>query len=99
STYLSTLSLHDALPIFPFLTLFGRAPSQSSVTFIFDARRFAPRGQAGRLLCFLPKQCRPPARKTLRPAPVARCGSRRVFRAGGRSEEHTSELQSPCNIV
>src|SRR2546426_5886916 len=43
-----------------------------------------------------------PPRPTRRSA-TARCGARRTTRTRGawaeRSEEHTSELQSPCNLV
>src|SRR5215467_16066717 len=57
TTEIYTLSLHDALPIFP--------PVRTGVT------------------------VRPP-----RPAQPQVASM-----SGGRSEEHTSELQSPCNLV
>src|SRR5256885_14083266 len=65
TTEIYTLSLHDALPIYP-------GPSRS--------RRRA---------------------RSKRSAPSrARCAVGEMSQAWpGRSEEHTSELQSPCNLV
>src|SRR5256885_17184366 len=40
---------------------------------------------------------RPPRTPLRRPGSVRRLGE--SARAGARSEEHTSELQSPCNLV
>src|SRR5256885_15635947 len=57
TTEIYTLSLHDALPIFPVAAARGDGPAQF---------HHAAHG---------------------------------VHAAQGRSEEHTSELQSPCNIV
>src|SRR5256885_7382850 len=43
------------------------------------------------------------ARSRLTDSPLRQCSCRRcmslISRRGGRSEEHTSELQSPCNLV
>src|SRR2546426_3163861 len=72
TTEIYTLSLHDALPIFPVpASRFppGREPS---------ARRAQPARGLHHVL---------QRRQRLVPAP------------GLRSEEHTSELQSPCNLV
>src|SRR5256885_8454406 len=44
---------------------------------------------------------RPPHRRVTRPLPLGGClpGGQRLERGDPRSEEHTSELQSPCNLV
>src|SRR5688500_19639741 len=72
-----TLSLHDALPIFPRRTVRPRR------------RLLRPEG-ADRGRAAPPH---PPA-----PRPVAAQAGTGA-RPGARSEEHTSELQSPCNLV
>src|SRR5207248_7979686 len=84
-TEIYTLSLHDALPI---------SHCRS------EARPSRARGGGGRVRSSpLPTastaRSRPPARRGESRAP----GSRGPRRAGGRSEEHTSELQSPYDLV
>src|SRR5256885_13018533 len=65
TTEIYTLSLHDALPIYP------RRRTGSSVRRAVSRWRTRRRG----------------------------AGDRAAVRAAHRSEEHTSELQSPCNLV
>src|SRR5688500_20255349 len=67
--YLSTLSLHDALPICGRCSRGAHDPNASF-------RRQDRRGARARV--DIPRELR---------------------RRGCRSEEHTSELQSPCNLV
>src|SRR5688500_19097989 len=57
---------------------------------IYDLYPFPTRRSSD--LCFVPSNTRH------RPASLHTCGGRRPC-AVTRSEEHTSELQSPCNIV
>src|SRR5256885_14569071 len=83
TTEIYTLSLHDALPI-----LISRWPRRCSAPTsrpFFQVRRACP-GRADRC----PQAF---ARFPSQPA------DRRAFRPDLRSEEHTSELQSPCNLV
>src|SRR5688500_19834288 len=83
TTVISTLSLHDALPISQ------RPPERSRAQPRARAlARAAGRGGGG-------------GRRRRRPWSAAGRGRRgaRRRRAGVRSEEHTSELQSPCNLV
>src|SRR5690242_20861821 len=74
STEIYTLSLHDALPIFP-------GP---------DERQ---RGWRGRPHATCGRACPRPRYR------AERRGRRRRIRRTGRSEEHTSELQSHVNLV
>src|SRR2546426_9116578 len=67
TTEIYTLSLHDALPIYP--------PSRCALRRAGPPPRFRAWAGAG-----LPSEAR-------------------SAKEGGRSEEHTSELQSPCNLV
>src|SRR5205807_6005957 len=85
STPTSTLSLHDALPICHRNSARSR-PSGYGVARGFCGPCFsAGPAKSIRLRTFC---------GTLFAATIARCGAKRV-----RSEEHTSELQSPCNLV
>src|SRR3989454_7692819 len=74
--------------LFPYTTLFRSQPGRT-------ARRVATAPRAGHAAALLERV------SGLRPGD----GSRRAARApgqsgaGSRSEEHTSELQSPCNLV
>src|SRR5205807_8785414 len=88
-----TLSLHDALPIYR---------SQSGIDARFHPEQDYRQTNAGR------KQLAPPGggtpgRGVARHGgqPGRSRGSAGTSRTGGamRSEEHTSELQSPCNLV
>src|SRR5256885_4133736 len=72
TTEIYTLSLHDALPIFP--------------------RRAAGRARTGPAAVLELRSLRRRAHTTRRVSPFRR-------RRDDRSEEHTSELQSPCNLV
>src|SRR5688500_19551202 len=74
-----TLSLHDALPIWP------RRDGRRDRT-DHGRRRYAHTD-------------RRPARRTARERRIRRRDRRRRVRDALRSEEHTSELQSPCNLV
>src|SRR5205807_9803868 len=99
ATTSSPLSLHDALPIFPF-------PRKRSLTWAFflPARGPIPFLRGG-------QRAVQPAGKTVRlhgghaQDRQVRVVCAQVFFQGlffhhdARSEEHTSELQSPCNIV
>src|SRR5256885_3788339 len=72
TTEIYTLSLHDALPIYPAQRGGGTRP-------VPGAARRPPAGRG-------------PAGRRHAPAPAGRHECHR-------SEEHTSELQSPCNLV
>src|SRR5688500_19095426 len=86
---LSTLSLHDALPISSLLP----PPSPAATGIRFSSRAASGGGTAG-----APGHV---VRASARAAAIAR--STRFASDGPvscpRSEEHTSELQSPCNLV
>src|SRR5256885_5112547 len=78
TTEIYTLSLHDALPIWP----------------------SAPGAPASRLLHRDRDRGGSPQAVAASPAPARlRDRSSRRARSRRRSEEHTSELQSPCNLV
>src|SRR5205807_4640344 len=88
------LSLHDALPISPqFVTdplpyFIGPSVQAADGTVIF---RQIPRGNV--IVAGYPRgACDPAANR----APV---DPARTLATMARSEEHTSELQSPCNLV
>src|SRR5256885_11738968 len=89
TTEIYTLSLHDALPIWSarLLGLEARALEQRG------ALRHIGGDEALELLGALRNRVDAQAREGAGPGQL---GHRRV---GGRSEEHTSELQSPCNLV
>src|SRR5205807_6906997 len=88
TTELYTLSLHDALPIFPPSPLrgFGEAGPPSSALRGFGEAG-SPSSQKRSDRYFSP----PSGKMTTMTASDARRATR--------SEEHTSELQSPCNLV
>src|SRR5205807_8188991 len=88
-TAIYTLSLHDALPI--------SKPGAGRVRPVLRERRRARRGhdRPGRLGGQADRAAAGCVRG--RPAGASGHGSRRAHRR--RSEEHTSELQSPCNLV
>src|SRR5205807_7707170 len=83
-----------------FLCLFFKAPASTEIytLSLHDAlpisRTDAPRRHARRNTSEASRETR--ARRTRQGAPPAIRGR---SRAPGRSEEHTSELQSPCNLV
>src|SRR2546426_78953 len=84
TTEIYTLSLHDALPIFIGDRILG-----SAFSFHVEIRRGARgfvRGEERALLPSIEGQRVSPRTRPLRPHE-------------SRSEEHTSELQSPCNLV
>src|SRR5207248_8130207 len=85
-TDLFTLSLHDALPICPdsFASPIGRARSDRA-----SGRAARSNLRSGR------RQNTFATHRPLR----ARAGRRRSPAAAARSEEHTSELQSPYDLV
>src|SRR5205807_10336479 len=87
-----TLSLHDALPIFT------TGAGMRSETLTFPPRLAEPRANTPTT----------PAAASITAATIASkrdmrvgdlCGSGRRGKPNPRSEEHTSELQSPCNLV
>src|SRR2546426_1110697 len=79
--------------LFPYTTLF-RSPRDDAHVLGSPERRRACRGHAAR-------NGRAPRRRAAhrRISRGRRSGGFRVCRGGERSEEHTSELQSPCNLV
>src|SRR5256885_6004412 len=78
TTEIYTLSLHDALPIYPCARSRGdRRPRETS--------RSSAAGRGSHTSV--------PARSRAQPLHAAQ------DRRSARSEEHTSELQSPCNLV
>src|SRR5688500_19699228 len=72
-------------PLFPYTTLFRSQIPQEHVV--------------GRTVGVVCHQIARLAPKRHVPAVRADCGSRRNAISRARSEEHTSELQSPCNLV
>src|SRR5207248_8263994 len=93
STHISTLSLHDALPIFasiarrngdsPDSSRIGEYPRFSGASCKIDARQLRSLDPRAR-------------RRGLR---ILWTPARRIRIDKGRSEEHTSELQSPYDLV
>src|SRR5205807_10581328 len=95
TSYLSSLSLHDALPISPRFEPSGPACAA-------DTAGDLAAGPAGRTGAGPRSAADPGGPRAYR----ARGAEPFAQRAGGhaagrapRSEEHTSELQSPCNLV
>src|SRR5690606_39558744 len=88
-----TLSLHDALPIYFVSGCPGGHPHRLlGYTMVAGHRRYPPDGRLhGR-------QCRAAVCRTPRCAVATLGGDRRTY-GFGRSEEHTSELQSRENLV
>src|SRR5205807_7982815 len=87
-----TLSLHDALPISGLL----HARPERAHRGVAAAGNEAPGGAGERRICpVLPAQGRHLDPQNRRPGGLAALEERRLRR----SEEHTSELQSPCNLV
>src|SRR5207248_9788346 len=96
AAHIYTLSLHDALPIFGLRHRSAPARARRQV----DGARAVPGPR--------PRGDRTRGRRAGRdgaqprgPGPAARLarGARRTLPAGLRSEEHTSELQSPYDLV
>src|SRR5256885_7304707 len=83
TTEIYTLSLHDALPI---CTGASVAPAAAPPGV---GRTGSRRGRSA-------SPCRSPQGSPRGSTPPPGCG---VEPRGERSEEHTSELQSPCNLV
>src|SRR5207244_12377391 len=92
-TAIHTLSLHDALPISPAPTIFTIAYVPS-----FAPGRRATTGTAGSSRKVLPACSCAASRDS---TSLSRSGSeaQAFARKAGRSEEHTSELQSPDHLV
>src|SRR5205807_8598286 len=93
-----TLSLHDALPI---CRAPSRAPARRSACPAGTARssaRTRATARTGRSAC---RGVRAEYFQVRRLGAQfgERCGNARVLLVALRSEEHTSELQSPCNLV
>src|SRR5205807_9675412 len=84
TTQIYTLSLHDALPISRLLRWRCQSP---------PAHQAPPPGRSRSQAA-----CPTTAPSDGRSRPRADSGSRRSSETS-RSEEHTSELQSPCNLV
>src|SRR5688500_20005700 len=80
-----TLSLHDALPIFHRKIVIGVVKAQPQANFC-------------ELLLHAIVDSVDTTAKILRLL-LQRCPHSRSFEKESRSEEHTSELQSPCNLV
>src|SRR5256885_10247102 len=85
TTEIYTLSLHDALPICPECVQ-GRAQPRPK-------KHFSQRRRQDHATANAPDTASAAARGPSHPGPDHRAGRL------GRSEEHTSELQSPCNLV
>src|SRR5205807_3137391 len=84
-----TLSLHDALPIWTKHVSAGRPPGMQVAAAVNSV-----------LLRIEVHGSRPPRAGADGRRQPARTPTRCLARPGGlRSEEHTSELQSPCNLV
>src|SRR5256885_7595273 len=87
--------------LFPYTTLFrstwprGRYPTPLTHTHSVPDGR--PRGVRRNAHVTAPRRPRDPGRWQAPPEPCTSCRTR--VREEGRSEEHTSELQSPCNLV
>src|SRR5205807_9106975 len=92
------LSLHDALPIFSpdgtHVLYVAGAESQLMVRAIDQLDAAPMRGIAGVAFPFTS-----PDGRWVGYATGAGGEIKKVSMTGGRSEEHTSELQSPCNLV
>src|SRR5205807_10231466 len=89
TTDLYTLSLHDALPILTDHESLARTIQAAAFTC-----RLRPFLQAVHQICFGSPKCRSKTEND--------CRSYRYENSESeysRSEEHTSELQSPCNLV
>src|SRR5699024_11658273 len=82
--YPYTLSLHDALPIWPASVSRRGASTAESASSEADRKRPAQRSARQR---------------ADRASPTNSAGPNRRRRDRSRSEEHTSELQSACNLV
>src|SRR5256885_12258333 len=99
TTEIYTLSLHDALPISR-VTAFGLY-----LEGVRDAARFARAAEraraAGKPIALIKAGRTEAATRTVRTHTGALAGADAAFGAlcAQRSEEHTSELQSPCNLV
>src|SRR2546426_6790063 len=76
--------------LFPYPTLFRSEPGELGPHRV-EALRVVAGGAGAKLGLEVPS---PP----LRPRPLLRRAGE-LLRLGARSEEHTSELQSPCNLV
>src|SRR5205807_9827129 len=90
TTKIYTLSLHDALPICTTRRITG-SPEASDLALAHPRAREACRSDT-RDPC---DRGSPPCRAT----PLSEPRRRQWPSGRGRSEEHTSELQSPCNLV
>src|SRR5205807_5971443 len=94
TTKIYTLSLHDALPISLRESVKRRRKSCSENENLHDIRS---RSEPIRSSSLISKIClRTLVRRTWRPS---RSQARALRPFPNRSEEHTSELQSPCNLV
>src|SRR5690606_41819903 len=95
SSHLSTLSLHDALPILDAMVPSGRMNTQSSGMSVFFIH-MATRSAVGQM-----KSIPRPGGSPVRPMRPMACTELPPDRGMLfiRSEEHTSELQSRENIV
>src|SRR5688500_1858968 len=91
----STLSLHDALPISVATCAFVVSIESTAGT------RFATCWMTGtaRRICSSGGTGRDPGRVDSPPTSMRAAPAFAIVTACARSEEHTSELQSPCNLV
>src|SRR5256885_12520767 len=78
--------------LFPYTTLFRSSPENLAAEFKTMKSASAPTAST-------PLFAKPAIQAGLRLAVAATRLGPRVWRTRGRSEEHTSELQSPCNLV
>src|SRR5205807_8322996 len=88
-TPIYTLSLHDALPIF---SARPRVLEQQPLP-------FAPRDEEERVVLHLAAEARVDLLALQVRVALHRVAAGHLVAEADRSEEHTSELQSPCNLV
>src|SRR5256885_7843253 len=82
--------------LFPYTTLF-RSKDRSQIRQTWDGNPFSIVSRFPGKFCLLRLQRSEQSAQCLRS--VRKVVTEEIRRTGSRSEEHTSELQSPCNLV
>src|SRR5256885_11447530 len=85
-------------PLFPYTTLF-RSKNAADEQRLEPQHRYVPAGAVAQALEPLGTRADAQQLRVARLVREARRPQRNVEARAGRSEEHTSELQSPCNLV